>query len=71
MFTLKINTEGAAFCDPFTGDKNRYSAQEEVLRILKDFIFDLELQAHGGAVLDFKNLRDANGNLVGKAKFTK
>jgi hypothetical protein len=71
MFTLKIKTEGAAFCDPFTGEKDRHSAQEEVLRILKDLVLDLELQAHGGAVLDFKKLRDANGNHVGEAKFTK
>ena len=69
MFTLKIKTENAAFCDPFTGEPDRYCSQDEVLRILKDLVFDMELQLRGGAVLNFKNLRDCNGNVVGKAEF--
>ena len=67
MFTLKINTDGSAFCDPYTGEPDRHYAMEEVKRILKDLVTEMEFYSYGGVVLDFKNLRDFNGNTVGKA----
>lgn len=68
MFTMKIKTEGSAFCDPFEGRKDEYCKQEEVLRILKEIVADMEVGMHVGKVISYKTLRDLNGNIVGEYK---
>lgn len=54
MFTLKINTDNAAFDD---SDK-----ELEIARILKEVIRDLE----SGDYLKRYTIRDINGNIVGE-----
>ena len=68
MFTLKIKTEGAAFCDPFEGTKDDYCKQEEVLRILKSVVDEMELDMELGRVTSYKILHDINGNKVGELR---
>lgn len=65
MFTLQIKTEGAAFCDPSTGEKDIHCMQDEVIRILKGLLETMEMGAEVGRVISYKNLHDINGNNVG------
>lgn len=59
MFTLKINTDNAAFED---------DATHEIKRILEEVAMDLELATNHGCS---GNIRDVNGNTVGEWKYTK
>lgn len=69
MFKIEIKTSNAAFCDENTGEPHRIDAQREIIRILSDLVFEMKLFQSEGATLDYKNLRDYNGNIVGKVTF--
>lgn len=64
MFKLEIKTGGSAFRDESTIDKNGDCVLdtygEEVRRILRKVIKDLEVGRNGGKIMDI------NGNCVGK-----
>ena len=60
MFILDINTEGAAFCDPIDGSKNKQSEGYEINRILRHVIEKIEDGCTYGS------LHDCNGNKVGR-----
>lgn len=60
--TITINTDNAAF-----GDDDQWSRSEEVARILRKLATDIEIEEN----VDFKVLRDSNGNQVGEMKVTK
>ena len=66
MLKLNIKTSGSAFCDPFTGEKDRYCEQEEILRILKRLTEELETSQKIGRTIDYMILHDINGNNVGE-----
>lgn len=66
MFKVKFETEGAAFCSPYDGEYDAYYAKDEVIRILKGIIRELEDtegETTGRSVIDI------NGNKVGEWKF--
>ena len=69
MFKVTIKTDNAAFKDEFFEELNGWNTREEVVRILKELIKDIEEDLSYGKYLEFKNLRDRNGNCVGKAEF--
>lgn len=61
-FKMEIKTDGAAFCDAFTGEPDRVSEAMEIRRILNRVIEKLELGYTEGSVMDI------NGNNVGNWK---
>ena len=61
MLKIEIKTSGAAFCDPFTGEPDPYYAEMETARIIEEQV--LPLLKNG---VTSRNLRDINGNIVGK-----
>jgi len=65
MFTLKIKTDGSAFCDPFF-DGHEFFKQREVARILRELADKLDWNAEFGRCLESSVLRDLNGNIVGE-----
>ena len=60
MFTLQIETEGAAFRDMFSGEYDEHSEAQEISRILKHVIGKLEDGCTYGTMYD------VNGNKVGR-----
>ena len=61
-FKMEIKTDGAAFCDAFTGEPDRTSEAMEIRRILNRVIEKLELGYTDGSLMDI------NGNKVGEWK---
>lgn len=60
MLKIEIETGGAAFHDPYTGEENEYCEAMELKRILFGVVEDLDHnQMHG-------SLFDINGNKVGQ-----
>ena len=69
MFTLKIKTDGSAFCDPSTGEKDKSFEMLELARILKetsDYLFENAMISRRN--VEFKALFDINGNKVGEIR---
>lgn len=60
MFIIKINTENAAFSSQFTGDDDT-AMETELIRIIKETV--IPCLENG---LTDCNLRDINGNRVGR-----
>ena len=69
MFKIEIKTSNSAFCNENSGEPSKIYAQREIIRILSDLVFELKLLQSGNETLDYKNLRDYNGNVVGKVTF--
>ena len=66
-FTLEINTDGAAFCDPETGEEHMYYEAEEILRILREELVEKEMCPSDVLCFSLSHkLRDINGNVVGR-----
>ncbi len=59
MFTVKVETEGAAFRDFFTGEENDIAEAAEIRSILAKVVRSLENGAKSGICMD------SNGNKVG------
>ena len=62
MFELKIDTDGAAFCEPIKGGKDQLWEAVEINRILGNIQLDLEDGHTSGIVFDI------NENRVGEWK---
>lgn len=60
MLKITIRTEGAAFCDPITGEPDERFEGYELNRILREIIKKIE---DGGCA---GGLHDINGNRVGE-----
>lgn len=60
MFKCEIKTENAAFCNPDTGDENKFWEAIELKRVLEDVCERLEAGHTSGFILDI------NGNKVGE-----
>lgn len=61
MFTITIETENAAFHNPYTGEEDSYSREMELTRIIKTQV--LPLLENG---ITERGLYDLNGNRVGR-----
>ena len=61
MFKIEIKTDGAAFTDPFTGDRDPIAMEAELLRIIKE-----QVEWYLLTGITDRNLRDINGNTVGR-----
>lgn len=62
MFELKIETDGAVFCEPITGNQSELWEAVEINRILSNIQLALEDGHTSGIVYDL------NGNRVGEWK---
>lgn len=60
MFKCEIKTGNAAFCDPYTGEKNNMDEALELKRILKEICEKLEYGETSGTIMDI------NGNKIGQ-----
>ena len=61
MFKIEISTENAAFMDPITGEPNPYVMESEIIRIITEQVLPNLRNGYTD-----KNLRDINGNAVGR-----
>lgn len=59
MFKLEMETDGAAFCDEKSGEKDKVSENFEVARIMVDVMHQLRHGRRRGICVD------DNGNKVG------
>lgn len=59
MFQCKIETDGSAFCDPFTMEPDDDMEAVEIRRLLAKVSYELEHGATSGSIIDI------NGNKVG------
>lgn len=59
MLKIEIETNGAAFCDPYTGEESKLNEAIECKRLLEKICDQLEDGAISG------NIIDINGNKVG------
>ena len=66
MFTITIETENAAFRNPYTGEEDPYSREMELTRIIREQI--LPLLENG---ITERGLYDLNGNRVGRMEIVK
>ena len=65
--TVEIEFDGAAFCDPMTGEHTGESIVPELSRIMHELAERLLYQVpHPGA-----NIRDRNGNTCGRTWVTR
>lgn len=60
MFKMEIETGGAAFRDPFTGEEDEVMEKAQVRGILARVVYELEQGASHGTIMDI------NGNKVGE-----
>lgn len=60
MFKIEIETDGAAFRDPLTGEEDATFENLELARILENVIHKLTYNKNSGTILDI------NGNVVGR-----
>ncbi len=60
MFKMEIKTDGAAFCNPLTGEEDAAFENLELARILENVIHKLTYNKNSGTILDI------NGNVVGR-----
>ena len=59
MLEIKFKTGNAAFCDPYTGEEDKYYEGLETQRILNEIIKKIEVGYREGSCIDL------NGNKVG------
>lgn len=62
MFKLEMNTGGAAFRDPITGEEDKFWEMREVSRLMVKISRQMENGKESGSIIDM------NGNKVGKWK---
>jgi hypothetical protein len=60
MLKIEIKTGGAAFCDPYTGEEDKYWESVELNRILANICLKIENGEKSGSCIDI------NGNKVGQ-----
>jgi hypothetical protein len=60
MFKLEIETDNAAFCDPYTGSEDEFWEGIEINRLLEKVQIKIEEGYTSGTIIDI------NGNRVGK-----
>lgn len=60
MFKLEIETDNAAFCDPYTGSEDEFWEGIEINRFLEKVQIKIEEGYTSGTIIDI------NGNRVGK-----
>lgn len=59
MLKIEIKTGNAAFCDPYTGEEDKYYEGLELSKILNAIADDIKYGKTSGSILDI------NGNKVG------
>lgn len=59
MFKININTENAAFCDPYTGEEDEFAKEMEIERIMSEIKNAMSGGYTSGSCIDI------NGNKVG------
>ena len=60
MFKLEIETDNAAFCDPYTGSEDEFWEGIEINSLLEKVQIKIEEGYTSGTIIDI------NGNRVGK-----
>lgn len=62
MFKLEVNTGNAAFCDPITGEEDKFWEMREISRLMAEVSRKMENGKESGSIIDI------NGNKVGEWK---
>ena len=62
MFKVEIKTGNAAFCDPVTGEEDKFWETREVSRLMTKILRQMESGKESGSIIDM------NGNKVGEWK---
>ncbi len=57
---IEFTTNGAAFCNPFTGEEDEICKASECIKIIEDILFKMKLNFTSGPIMDI------NGNRIGK-----
>lgn len=60
MFKIEIETDGAAFRNPLTGEEDATFENLELTRILENVVNKLKYDKNSGTILDI------NGNVTGR-----
>ena len=58
MFKLEIETDNAAFCDPYTGSEDEFWEGIEINRLLEKVQIKIEEGYTSGTIIDINGNRD-------------